>query len=151
MQILHKLYSFCVSQQDLVEIYCLYIRSILEFNCQVWHFSLTQSDAEVIERVQKVACRIILKSNYENYHEALSLLGLETLEQRRYQLCIKFAKKCTKNPKTASMFPLNDTVNYNLRKHETYYVQPARTNRLRDSSIPQMQRALNQLKTHSSS
>ena len=153
MQILHKLYSFSVSQSDLVEIYILYIRSVLEFNCQVWHFSLTESDAESLERVQKVACKVILKSNYENYDDALSVLGLETLKERRLKLCIKFATKCTRNPKTASMFPLNDKVNYNLRQHESYYVQPARTNRLRDSSIPQMQRALNKQakKTYKSS
>ena len=146
MQILQKLYSFNVSTDDLVEIYVLYIRSILEFNCQVWHHSLTDLDSESIERVQKVACRIILKSNYEHYSEALANLGLETLKDRRSKLCIKFAVQCVKNPKTTSMFPLNNSVEYSLRNRETFHVQPARTSRLRDSAIPQMQRALNNLK-----
>ena len=146
MQILHKLYSFNVNTNDLVEIYVLYIRSILEFNCQVWHHSLTELDSESIERVQKVACRIMLKSNYEHYSEALDKLGLETLKDRRSKLCIKFAVKCVKNPKTTSMFPRNNSVEYSLRNRETFHVQPARTSRLRDSAIPQMQRALNTLK-----
>ena len=54
---LHKLYSFNVDVDDeeMVKIYVLYIRSILEQSCQVWHFSITQEEKGDIERVQKVA------------------------------------------------------------------------------------------------
>ena len=64
MIMLHKLYSFNVDVDDeeMVKIYVLYIRSILEQSCQVWHFSITQEEKGDIERVQKVACRIILNS-----------------------------------------------------------------------------------------
>ena len=34
--ILHKLYSFKVHRKDLVNIYILYIRSVLEQSCVVW-------------------------------------------------------------------------------------------------------------------
>ena len=143
MQILHKLASFKVSVQDMKEIYILYIRSILEFNCQVWHFSLTDDDRMYIERVQKVACRLILQSEYDCYERALKTLNLESLDSRRSALCLRFAKKCSANPKSASMFPLNPSPRYTLRKPEKFLVQRSRTSRLKYSAIPQMQRLLN--------
>ena len=143
MQILHKLTSFKVDKQDLKEIYILYIRSMLEFNCQVWHFSLTDEERTSLERVQRVACRIILQSDYEGYEEALATLQLDDLDSRRSSLCLSFAKKCLKNNKACSMFPTNRSNIHSVRNHETYFVQPARTSRLRDSAIPQMQRLLN--------
>ena len=143
MQILHKLNSFCVNQDDLKEIYILYIRSILEQNCQVWHFSLSEEERINLERVQKVAFKVILKSRYIDYESALKILGLKTLEERRYSLCLNFAKKATKHPVAKEMFPLNSFSEHSTRHQEKYKVQMARTSRLRDSSIPQMQRLLN--------
>ena len=150
MQILHKLCPFQVSRQDLTEIYVLYIRSTLELNCHVWHFSLTDEERTNLERVQKVACRLILKDDYQHYNHALKELNLQNLNDRRYNLCVKFAQKCTKHPKAAKMFPLNKVSTYNLRQPEKFYVQPAHTSRLRDSAIPQMQRALNAAASRSS-
>ena len=143
MVILQKLKSFNVATEDMLNIYKLYIRSVVEQNCPVWHHSLSQEDRANIERVQKVACKIILQELYSEYEEALPLLGLETLFQRREKLCLTFAKKCVNHPKASSMFPLNKASNYVTRKHEKYVVQSARTSRLRFSAIPQMQRALN--------
>ena len=143
MQILHKLASFKVSRDDMKEIYILYIRSVLEFNCQVWHFSLTEDDRMFLERVQKVACRLILQSEYDCYEKALKTLQLDTLDSRRTSLCLRFAKKCSRNPKTSDMFPPNPTPRYTLRNPEKFFVQPARTSRLKNSAIPQMQRLLN--------
>ena len=59
-----------------------------------------------IERVQKVAMKIILNSNYTGYKEALELTGLPSLEERRVILCKKFAINCIKNKKTRHMFPI---------------------------------------------
>ena len=144
MIILHNLFKFGLSLQDMVEIYILYIRSILENSAVVWHSSLTAADRLAIERVQKVAFRIILSENYQSYDKALEITGLPTLEERRILLCKKFAIKCLKNAKTCKMFPLNlQTTTVKTRKPERFYVQPARTERLKDSAIPYMQRLLN--------
>ena len=143
MRIIQKLKSFDVSNQDLVTIYVLYIRSILEQNCQVWHYSLTEEEVVSLERVQRTACHVILQNNYETYQNALNTLNLETLVQRRESLCLKFAQKCTKHPKAKQLFPLNPEVKHHLRKREKFYVQPAKTERLLYNAIPQLQRALN--------
>ena len=143
MSLLHKLYEFAVPVKDLVEIYILYIRSVLESSAVVWNSSLTQGQEKELERVQKVALRIILKEQYENYENALSTCSLLTLKERRNALCLSFAKKCIKNSKTSDMFPQN-TAYYNTRNSEKYHVTKAKTNRLAKSAIPYMQRLLNE-------
>ena len=69
-------------------IYILYIRSILEQSCVVWHFDITQEEISDLERVQKVALKIILQEAYESYNQALKSLNLETLFVRREKLQI---------------------------------------------------------------
>ena len=142
MTILRNLYSFDIPVTDLVQLYILYIRSIVEQSAVVWHSSITKGEQKDLERVQKVALRIILKDDYEYYENALRLTGLETLAARRAKLCLNFAKKCLKSEKTAKMFPLNDS-HVNTRNPEVYHVTPAKTDRLAKSAIPYMQRLLN--------
>ena len=143
MIILQRLSKFNPPTKDLIDIYKIYIRSVLEQNCQVWHYSLCQEDIEDIERVQKVACKIILSSEYVSYPDALRTLNLESLYERRNNLSLKFAKKCLKHPRLETMFPRNPESQYQLRNSKKYYVQPSRTSRLMNSTIPQLQRALN--------
>ena len=123
--------------------YILYIRSILEVSAVVWHSSLTLEDETALGRVQKTALKIILSDQYDGYEMALEKTGLATLKERRVDLCLSFAKKCTQNPKTADMFPLRQS-NVNTRNPEKYFVTPASTDRLAKSAIPYMQRLLNE-------
>jgi hypothetical protein len=63
-----------------------------------------------------------------------------SLNEKREQLCLQFAKKCLKNPKTKTMFPENSKIHpMNTRKHEKCMVQHANTERLKNSSIIYMQ------------
>ena len=144
MRMLHKLVEFNVPTEDLLTIYILYIRSILEQSCQVWHSSLTFENLTDIERVQKNALRIILKNDYENYAQALLKSGLESLVDRREQLCLKFARSALKNENVKDMFPMNSPdCPTEIRDREPFSVTFARTDRLKDSAIPYMQRLLN--------
>ena len=97
--ILHKLYSFKVHRKDLVNIYILYIRSVLEQSCVVRHFDITEDEKLDLERVQRVALKIILKNDYQSYTQALHTLNLEPLSVRRDDLCLTFAQKCVKHDK----------------------------------------------------
>ena len=142
MLILRNLYQFDVPVEELIEIYILYIRSVVEQSSVVWHSSITKGESKDLERVQKVALRIILKDAYTHYEEALKLTGLVTLTARRTKLCLNFAKKCTRSEKTSEMFPLRQS-NLTTRAPEKFYVTPARTDRLACSAIPYMQRQLN--------
>ena len=108
MVILHRLGKFTLPISDLVNIYILYIRSVLEQSAVVWNSSITKGEQLEIERVQKCALRIILKENYSSYENSLKICGLDTLKTRRNQLSLSFAIKCTKNAATKSMFPEKD-------------------------------------------
>ena len=142
MIILKKLVQFSIPIEELVQIYKLYIRSIVEQYAVVWHSSITNGEKRDLERTQKVALRIIFGNAYTTYTDALEWTGLDTLEVRRSKLCLNFAKKCIKNEKTKSMFPTNES-EVNTRNHEYFKVTNARTDRLAKSAIPYMQRLLN--------
>ena len=137
--------SFGTPREDMKTIYTLFVRSLLEQSATVWHFSLTQDNINDLERVQKTAVKIILQDEYKGYQRGLAQLDLETLENRREELCLAFAQKCTKNEKMKHMFPLNDkSHNMNTRNDEKYKVQFANTDRLKDSAIIYMQNILNE-------
>ena len=141
LEIIRKLYEFNVPTQALVNIYTLYVRSVLEFNSCVWHFNITIEESSEIERVQKNSLKLILKDRFISYENALTVTNLQSLEARRTLLCKRFAIKCTKNPRTSNMFPLD-----NSRHSNKYKVNFARHDRLLYSAIPQMQRMLNTIK-----
>ena len=144
MIMLHNLFDFGMSEDEMIEICILYIRSVVECSAVAWHSELTAADRLSIERVQKVALRIILKEGYEDYEHALEVSGLTSLNDRRTKLCKQFATKCTKSLKTCHMFPLNPrSTSLDTRHTEKFYVQHAKTGRLKNSAIPYMQRLLN--------
>ena len=82
--------SFGTNQQELRNIYILFVRSQLEQSSVVWHSSLTAENINDLERVQKSAVKIILGGKYQSYKKALDVLDLETLDSRRNYLCLKF-------------------------------------------------------------
>ena len=144
MQLLRKVASFSPSEDDLKNIYIIFIRSLLEQSATVWHSSLTQENIDDLERVQRSALKIILKDKYKDYTNALKILDIETLQDRREQLCLNFAIKCVKHPKSKEMFPLNPNPTIGTRYHEKFKVQHAHNERLKDSPVIYMQKLLNE-------
>ena len=69
------------------------------------------------------------------------LLNLETSSNRRQSLSLKFAKNCIKHEKERELFHLNNNSKTSVR--EPYEEKHAKTSRMRDSTIPQLQRSLN--------
>ena len=123
----------------------MFIRSLLEQSATVWHSSLTDENTNDLERVQKSAVRIILGDNYMGYTKSLQKLDIETLAERRSQLCLSFALKCRKNPKTRDMFPENQKIHkMQTRNTERYKVEHANTERFKNSAIIYMQNLLNE-------
>ena len=94
--------------------------------------------------MQKVALKIILKEKYESYQNALKVLELETLEERRNELAIKFAKKCLTNPKMKHLFPPSKgTHTMKQRNHKIFHVIHANTESMQHSLIVYMLNLLN--------
>ena len=144
MKILHTAAKFTSNISDLKLIYNQYIRSVLEYGSNVWHSSLTQQNKEDIERLQRCSVKIILKNNFNSYKEALKLLNMETLDQRREKGNLTFAKKCLKIENMKSLFPLNERKHdMQNRKKFKYKVFKANTERYKKSSVISMQKLLN--------
>ena len=109
----------------------------------MWSSDLTRGEEYDLERIQKVALRIILADDYTDYESGLKISKLQTLKSRRTQLRLRFALKCTKTERTKDMFPTNNQNGVYLRYPEKYQVTMASTGRLANSAIPTMQRQLN--------
>ena len=86
----------------------------------------------------------MLKENYTSYGNALSIMRLENLQDRRLMLCERFVKKCLEFEKSKNMFPLNEQYMSNIRINEKLKVNFARKDRLKENAIPTMQWLLNQ-------
>ena len=87
----------------ILDVYIKEIRAVLELAVPAWHSALTKKQTAEIERVQKVACNIILSDSKTgcsefSYDMSLVVLGLEPLGVRRRRLCETFARKSLGTP-----------------------------------------------------
>ena len=72
MQLLRGVLSFGASNEEMVHLWILFCRSVLEQSCVLWHNSLTQENIEDLERTQKSFTKMVLKDKYINsYHETV--------------------------------------------------------------------------------
>ena len=146
MELLRRAAKFTSSKEEKKNIYVLYVRSILEQSCVVWHSSLTIENSDDLERVQKAAIKIILGPEYKNhnYEENLIKADLDSLKQRRINLCTKFANESIKNEKTEKMFISKKKQHkMEMKNSEIFKIKHANTTRLQKSAIPYMKRLLN--------
>ena len=99
MELLRKVAAFCDNQDELKNIYILFVRSILEQSATVWHSSLSEENKNDLERVQ----------------------NLENLNDRRENLCLTFAQRSSRHPKMRKMFPFKEkTYRTSTRNPEKY-------------------------------
>ena len=139
---LRRLKYLGAPESNLVSVYTSHIRSVLEMAVPLWHNSITQRECQDLERVQKNAMAIILYSL--DYICSQVILDLESLESRRENLCITFAKKASKNEKHSKLFHKVPSDLPNTRgEHNVYFEVKYRTQRYNRSSIPYLTRLLN--------
>ena len=92
MQLIRKVWSFGSTLQEMVHLWKIFCRSILEQTCVVWDSGLTKENIQDLERTQKTFVKLILEENYKNYRCSWQTLQLETLEERRKNISLNFAK-----------------------------------------------------------
>ena len=121
-----------------------YIRSMLDQSAVVWHSSLTRKNTNDLERVQKVAVRIILGKYYNNYNDGISKLKIEKVEKRRENMCLKFAENCLKNSKLTNIFPRRKNLHMmRKRTKTTFNIKMIKNKRFKKSAVPYMTKLLN--------
>ena len=139
--ILRRMLRYNFGPRTMFDVYTKEVRSILELAVPVWHSGLTKKQSMDIERVQKIAFRIILGYNYTNYGHACKTLSAQTLEERRTKLCLNFAKR-NHNSQNSFFTKLHHQMNTrgttNMVKEYT-----CRTSRFNNSSLPYLARLLN--------
>ena len=142
--ILRRLKSLNATNKQLLEIYKTQVRSSLETAVPLWQSSLTISNKENLERVQKVAFRIIYGSDYVSYKNACRKANIIPLAERRNKLCKKFAFKTLKHPKHKMLYKPNKKAKIDKRLRQEKFVTPVtRTVRFENSPIPFLTRILN--------
>ena len=141
-----RLYILCILKKngvalhDLVLIYKMYIRPILEFGSPVWSSSLTVSQINDIERVQKRVIRCITYPNIISYGRELNNLGLPTLHDRREELLMKFGENLLKSSRHRDILPqTRQNVTHSeryLRNSDKLDIPRCRTQRYKNSTVP---------------
>ena len=151
--------QFGLRTEELITAWKSIIQPNTEYAVPLRHSGLTTSDCKRLERLQKIVLGIILGTTYDNfikyykignktyrYEEALQVVGLSTLWQRREDLTNNFALQTAKNPLHNALFPLNSTMGINTRNKPVFCEYSCRTNRYFKSAIPDMARRLNRLR-----
>ena len=104
MRLIRKCVSLGATRQELVKLWIIYCRSILEQSCVVWHNSLTQENIEDLERCQKTFCKLALQNSNKSYIDSLVILNLDSLSDRRRKLSLSFAKNSICNKTMSDLF-----------------------------------------------
>ena len=92
---------------------------------------------------------MVLKQNYISYENALMKLDLDSLDERRNNLTIRFAKSGIQHNKLNDLLPKNKKLHtMQKRNNEKYKVTFSNTARLKKSSIITMQTKLNEDTNH---
>ena len=108
IELLRKVSEFYKSTNDQLHINQTNVRSVVKQSAVVWHSSITTENTIALERVQRVAVKIILDGTL-SYKESLNILNIPTLKAKQESLTVIFANNCLKNEKSRNMFKLNTT------------------------------------------
>ena len=143
MWLLRNLKKYGASEEQMLEVYTQQVRSVAEMACPVWNSGLTVQEVCALERIQRTALAIIRGEYHTSYSEALSYFNLKSLEDRRGEICLKFAIKAYKHPKFSLWFTKNmDTANTRSEKTPLVIVR-GRTRRYLNSPLPYLNNLLN--------
>ena len=130
---LHLLKQSGLDHASLLTVYKTCIRSVLEYDCQLWNFGAPQYLSDDVEHVQRRALRIIYPDL--SYRMALEVSSLPRLSQRCDELCRSHFKKITK-PSHKLNYLLPEKRSNNLRNNENFTHIWSCTNRFKNSFLP---------------
>ncbi|XP_071944778.1 uncharacterized protein [Antedon mediterranea] len=144
LHMLSLLKQFRIPFEDLAQVYTTYVRPIFEYAIPVWHSSLTVAQTNAIESMQKRACKIILGKDYQDYNTSLNILNIKRLDERRENICRKFATDCITSNKFKDWFIRNPELSVRLKKRKEFVEPLCKTNRYYNSPKLYLTRLLNE-------
>ena len=141
-----KLKYIGTKTEDLLDIYCLYVRSVLEYCSVAFHSSLTNEQINQLECVQQVALFAILGDNYVSHEAAREMTGIQKLSETREERVESFIRRSLVHPKHSKLFPRKKVDSEReVRSREPFIVNYARTEFYRRSTIMNCQNKANQM------
>ena len=126
---------------DLLKVYVSMLTPVADYMMEVYHSMLTDSQDEVVERLQSHALKCIFGPRILA-RRMRELADITTLRDRSIEYLDKFAVKCARNPRFEHWF-VEKEGGRNTRRKEKYEEEFARCDRLYNSPIFYMRRHLN--------
>ena len=109
MWLLRRMKILKLEPEIIFDYYAKEVRPLLEQGVVVWSSGLTKTQRNDLERIQKVALRIIMGDNYTSYDNACSAFSVDKLISRRLQLCTNFAIKLYRSDRRGEYFDPPDS------------------------------------------
>ena len=131
-----------LSRDDLLRVYKSTIRPVVEYSSVIYHPMLTAEQSNYIEKQQFRALKNIF-GNEHSHRKLLELSDLPTLEKRREEACLRFAKKTATNIRFQHHFKTKKS-RPRATEQTQYVEQNARTNRRKNSPFFYYRRILNE-------
>ena len=133
-----------MSSSDLLGIYCMIIRPVLDFAAVSYHSMLSVDQTVRLERLQMRALKVIYGISF-SYNQLLEKSDIVKLSDRRQSMFVKFALKNSLNSRISEKwFPTNPESGHHTRAPLKYKEFPARTERMLNSPLFQLRKRLNQ-------
>ena len=104
MWLLRRMKVLNLEPRIILEYYLKEIRVLAEQAVPIWNSGLTKKQVDDLERIQKVALKIILAEKYENYQNACKTFNLENMATRRLTLSTNFAVRLYKSDRSSQFF-----------------------------------------------
>ena len=121
------------------------LRPTLDFASVSYNSLLTKEQSMEIERLQLRAMKVVF-GDYVSYRTVVEAGKIERLDDRRKTLFRKFALKIENNANFREKWLVcNEHPEYDLRRHEKYFIPRMTTDRGFRSPIINIRRVLNEI------
>ena len=141
--VLRHLKKAGIPQSDLIRLYLSLVQPVLDYTAVVYHSMLGKVQCQDLEKLQKLALKIVYGVTGVSYSELLDRSGLPTLAERRLGMIDIFILKASTHQTHKKWFPTKCFSGYGLRTERIYEEKRARTARLYNSPLYFYRRRLN--------
>ena len=139
LHFLRRLKNLGAKTSTLLEVYTLFIRSILEYCAPLWAGNLKKSSVRALERVERNVMHLLFPG--KNYDNATREAQIVKLTERRFILTKRYSEKLVKNPKFAHLFKQRQ--GSRTRGHKLFQEIKFRRNCHKFSVVPVLTKILN--------
>ena len=102
--LLRRMKALNLKPELIFDYYIKEMRTLAEQGVAIWNSGLTKAQVSDIERIQKVALKVILGDQYDTYDKACEYFHIDKLSVRRLELCTNFALKLYKSDRSCDFF-----------------------------------------------